>query len=64
MSRTVMVHINVTVGDVDPRNAEEVGDFILAALEVGLEGAPGSLASGDELSIGDLSVSVTLVDEI
>lgn len=62
--RTVLVHLNVEVPADDERNADEIGDLILGALEVGLEGAPGSLASDDELTTHGLTVSAPLVEEV
>lgn len=64
--RTVLVHLNVEVPAVDERNADEIGDAILAALEVGLEGEPGDLASGSTLTIGSngASVALALVEEV
>lgn len=68
MTRTILIHLNVEATDDDPRNGDEIGDFILAALEVGLEGAPGDLASGNTLSTSPdghrLIVCAPLVEEI
>ncbi len=64
MPRTILIHLNVEAPDTDKRNSDEIGDFILAALEVGLEGAPGSLASGDELTTNDLVVCCPLSEEV
>ena len=52
MSRTILIHLNVEILGEDSRNADEIGDSILAALEVGLEGEPGDLASGSSLAMG------------
>lgn len=62
--RTILIHLNVEVDPSDERNRDEIGDFVLAALEVGLEGAPGDLASGSELVTSTLTVCATLVEEI
>lgn len=66
MPRTVLIHLNVTPAEGDQRNADEIGDAILAALEVGLEGEPGDLASGNVLTIASdgAQVCVTLVEEV
>lgn len=64
-TRTVLVHLNVEVPPNDDRTADEVGDFVLAAVEVGLEGAPGDLASGSELRTKTgLVVCAPLVEEV
>jgi hypothetical protein len=64
MARTILVHLNVEAPDADPRNSDEIGDFVLSALEIGLEGAPGSLASGSELTTNQLTVCAPLVEEV
>lgn len=63
--RTVLVHLNVEVPPNDDRSGDEVADFVLAAVEVGLEGAPGDLASGSELTTkSGLVVCAPLVEEV
>jgi hypothetical protein len=64
--RTILVHLNVEVDADDPRNADEIGDLVLAALEVGMEGAPGDLASGNSLDGASERVTITapLVEEV
>lgn len=64
MPRTILVHLNIEAHASDDRNADEIADFILAALEVGLEGAPGSLATGDELTTNGLVVAIALAEEV
>lgn len=68
MSRTILIHLNVEVRDDDPRNADEVGDLVLGALEVGLEGAPGwiggGLESGAEVVLRGMVVCAPLVEEV
>jgi hypothetical protein len=63
MPRTILIHLNVEVPE-SRITADEIGDFVLGALEVGLEGAPGSLASGNTLEIRNLKVCCALVDEV
>jgi hypothetical protein len=62
--RTILVHLNVEVPVTDERNADEVGDFVLSALEVGLEGAPGDLASGNIVTLKGMEICAPLVDEV
>ena len=65
MPRTILLHLNVQASDDDARNADEIGALILAALEVGLEGAPGSLAAGADLTTNDgLIVALALCEEV
>jgi hypothetical protein len=54
--RTVLMHLNVAVPAGVSMDADEVGDAILGALAVGLEGAPGEM--------GLLSASAPLVEEV
>jgi hypothetical protein len=63
--RTILMHLNISVPDSDPRNADEIGDLILGALEVGLEGAPGDFASGNEASDSNrIHVTPALCEEV
>ena len=65
MPRTILVHLNVTVPDSDKRNADEVADAILAAIEVGSDDDSvrelgiGGLASGN-----DAPIACTLAEEV
>lgn len=71
MTRTVLIHLNVTVPDGDDRNADEVADAVLAAIEVGSDNdddpvlreifarGVGALASGN-----DSPLTCTLVEEV
>jgi hypothetical protein len=66
--RTILIHLNVEAADADERNADEIGDLILGALEVGLEGAPdhvgGGMESGTHVEVSRLKVSAPLVEEV
>jgi hypothetical protein len=65
LSRTVLIHLNVQVPDGDERNADEVADAILAAIEVGSDDDSvralgiGGLASGNNAPI-----NCTLAEEV
>lgn len=52
--RTVLVHLNVEPAGDDARNADDIADAIMAALEVG----------SDDDSVRGLAVSVTLAEEL
>lgn len=52
--REVLVHLNVQVPDDDPRDAEQIGEAIGAAIEVG----------SDNEALEGLEVAVALVDEV
>lgn len=54
MPRTILVHLNVTVPDDDIRSADQIGDAIEAALEVG----------SDDPSVSGLEVHVVLIEEV
>lgn len=64
--RTILLHLNVEAADDDERNADEIGDTVLAGIEVGLGGAPGDLASGNSLraDAGRLLITPALVEEV
>jgi hypothetical protein len=66
MPRTILIHLNVEPATGDQRNADEIGDVILAALEVGLEGEPGDLASGNTLEVASdgAKIAVALCEEV
>jgi hypothetical protein len=57
-TRTVLVHLNVTVEAYDDRNADAVARALEDALYVGLEGAPDYTLGG----IGE--ISVVLAEEV
>ncbi len=50
-TRTILVHLNVEAAGSDPRTGDEIADFVLAALNVGLEGATFTLEGVDDLKI-------------
>lgn len=54
MPREILVHLNVQVPDGDDRPAEEIGQAIQGAIEVG----------SDNESVDGLTIEVALVDEI
>jgi hypothetical protein len=54
MAATVLIHLNVTVPDGDPRNADQIADAILAAVEVG----------SDDYSVRDLTIVCPLAEAI
>lgn len=54
MTRTVLVHLNVEVPDSDPRDADQIGEAISGALEVG----------SDDESVSGLTIVVALTDEV
>ena len=54
MSRTILVHLNVTAPDSDTRDAGEIAGALLGALEVGQ----------DEDSVRELTVEVALAEDI
>ncbi len=68
--RTILIHLNVEASASDPRNDDEIIDSVLARVEAGLGGAPGSLATGSELEFNDftsyspLVVCLALAEEV
>jgi len=54
VTRTVLVHLNVEVPAEDGRNADQIADAILAAIEVGQ----------DDDSVRDLKVGAPLAEEV
>lgn len=63
--RTILVHLNVTVPVGDDRNADEIADAILAAIEVGSDDdSVRSLGIGGLASGNDAPIAVTLAEEI
>jgi hypothetical protein len=57
--REILVHLNVTVPPSDARSADEIADYLLAALGVGLEGAPEDWVSGHYLTFRSSASSLT-----
>lgn len=45
MARTMLVHVNVTIADDDPRTVAQIEDLISGGLCVGMEGAPEAVES-------------------
>lgn len=54
MARQVLLHVNVTVPDDDPRDAGEIAEAVAAALEVG----------SDDDSVRDLEIVIPLAEEV
>ncbi len=52
--RTILIHLNVELPADDPRPAQEVIDYVEAALQVGLEGGPA----------GPLDCEIALAEEV
>ncbi len=68
--RTILIHLNVEASGSDERSGDEIIDSVLAKVEVGLGGAPGSLATGSELEYNDytsyspLVICLALAEEV
>jgi len=70
MTRTILVHLNVTVPVSSTNGPDEVADMILAAIEVGSDSDDFRAVMGESFFVGDLATGndaplvCTLAEEV
>lgn len=63
--RTILIHLNVEAPASDERTGDEIAAHVVALMETGLGGEPGSLDYGNELALdGVLVVCVPMAEEV